>query len=390
MKVSVTALVFAVYPHSASAFGGAMRSTGGAHLTKQQKAELEKTAEMVATAGKGITACDEGPATVGARFEAVGVDNSEETRRQYRQMLFEAEGCEQYLSAAILDPETLYQKSDTTDELFPQVLMNRGIVPGVKPHLKVYELPGTNGDTVMQGLDSLNVRAREYYAAGARFAKWRSPLVIDVSRGCPTDLAIRANMHDLARYALICQSEGLMPIVEPDISLSGTHTLEQAVDVNVRVQAELFKAMIDHGVYMAGSTLKPNIINPGKNCPQSYSVEEIAEANIFVLEQAFPVAMKGANFLSGGQSLENAAARLSAMNRIKGKAPWNLSFSWSQALQLPLLNLCKGKGELQLDSMSKLYVEELKIASAASLGTHEWKKGEGDHVGVPVKELVLR
>lgn len=245
----------------------------------------------------------------------------------------------------------------------------------------MYTLPGTNGDTVMQGLDSLAARAKEYYQAGARFAKWRSPLVIDVARGCPTDLAIKANMHDLARYALICQSEGLMPIVEPDVSLSGTHTLEEAVDVNIRVQAELFKAMIDHGVYMAGSTLKPNIINPGKKCHKSYTVEEIAEANLFVLDQSFPVAMKGANYLSGGQSLKDAAARLSAINKIKGNRPWNLSFSWSQALQLPLLELCKESGDLDLDGMSQLYLKELEIASAAANGVHEWESGDGDHVG---------
>ena len=159
---------------------------------------------------------DEGPATIGSRFEAVGITNSEETRRIYRQMLFTAPGCENYLSGAILDPETLYQKSDE-GVLFPELLKSRGILPGVKPHLKIYELPGTNGDTVMQGLDSLSVRCKEYVAAGAVFAKWRSPLVIDTSKGCPTDLAIRANMHDLARYAIICQSEGLVPIVEPDI-----------------------------------------------------------------------------------------------------------------------------------------------------------------------------
>jgi fructose-bisphosphate aldolase class I len=200
-----------------------------------------------------------------------------------------------------------------------------------------------------------------------------------------------------------------MPIVEPDVSLSGTHTLEQAVDINIKIQAELFKAMIDHGVYMPGTTLKPNIINPGKNCPVSYSVEEIAEANIYVLEQSFPVAMPGANFLSGGQTLAQGTARLSAMNKVKGNAPWyvliclslelkmcfhdllfiklvfvsnftrNLSFSWSQALQLPLLELCKDKGELQLEEMSKLYVEELKLASAASLGEHTWEEGDGDH-----------
>jgi len=140
-------------------------------------------------------------------------------------MLFETPGCESYLSAAILDPETLYQKSDTSaDKCFPQVLSDKGIVPGVKVHLKVYTLPGTNGDTVMQGLDSLNARCKEYYQAVARFAKWRSPLVTDMDKGRPAALAICANMQDLARYALICQSEGLMPIVEPDISLSGTHT----------------------------------------------------------------------------------------------------------------------------------------------------------------------
>jgi len=354
-------------------------SLGPSYLSAAQKAALKDTAEKVATPGKGITACDEGPATIGGRFEAVGVGNSEEIRRQYRQMLFTADGCENYLSAAILDPETLYQKSDD-GKLFPELLTERGIVPGVKPHLKIYELPGTNGDTVMQGLDSLSVRAKEYYDAGARFAKWRSPLVIDIEKGCPTDLAIKANMQDLARYALICQSEGLMPIVEPDVSLSGTHTLEQAVDINIKIQSELFKAMIDHGVYMPGTTLKPNIINPGKDCPVAYTVEEIAEANIYVLEQSFPVAMPGANFLSGGQTLEQGTARLSAMNKIKGKGPWNLSFSWSQAIQLPILELCKGKDGLQLEEMGKLYVDELKIASAAALGQHEWNAGDGDHV----------
>lgn len=194
-------------------------SVGGTFLSAAEKAALEETAAAVATPGKGITACDEGPGTIGDRFEAVGIKNTEENRRLYRQMLFETNGCEKYLSAAILDPETLYQRSDG-GLMFPEVLAKKGIVPGVKPHLKIYTLPGTNGDTVMQGLDSLAVRCKEYYAAGARFAKWRSPLLINMAKGCPTDLAIKANMQDLARYALICQSEGLMPIVEPDISLS--------------------------------------------------------------------------------------------------------------------------------------------------------------------------
>ena len=356
-------------------------SVGGTFLSLEQKTALEETAVAIASRGKGITACDESAGTIGTRFEAVGIANTEENRRRYRQMLLEAPGCEQYLSGAILDPETLYQKNDN-GMLFPESLAARGIVPGIKPHLKVYTLPGTNGDTIMQGLDSLAVRCKEYYRGGARFAKWRAPLVIDMENARPSDLAIQCNMHDLARYALICQSEGLVPIVEPDVSLSGKHTLEEAVSVNIRVQAELFKAMIDHGVFMAGSTLKPNIVNPGRDCPKKYTVEEIAEANVFVFEQAFPVAMKGCNYLSGGQTLAQAAARLSAINKANTKGPWNLSFSWSQALQLPLLNLCKGKGELQLEEMQRLYLDELKIASSAAKGEHEWTKGDGDHDGV--------
>lgn len=357
-------------------------NVGGTHLTDAQKEALEATANAMATPGKGITACDEGPGTIGGRFEKVGIQNSEEMRRKYRQMLFETPDCEKYLSAAILDPETLLQKSDTTGQTFPALLTGKGIVPGVKPHLKVYTLPGTGGDTIMQGLDSLAVRCKDYYQAGARFAKWRSPLSIDTASGRPTDLAIQANTRDLARYALICQSEGLCPIVEPDVSLSGSHTLEQAIDVNIRVQSELFKAMIDHGVYMAGTILKSNIVNPGRDCPQSYSVEEIAKANVFVFEQCFPVAMPGANYLSGGQTLEDATARLSAINQANKKGPWNLSFSFSAAFQLPLFELCRDKGgELQLEAMSKLYIKELEIASLASKGEHTWKKGEGDHVG---------
>ena len=349
-------------------------------LTAAQKEALESTAAALATTGKGITACDESAGTIGKRFDAVGIKNTEENRRLYRQMLFTAPKCEEYLCGAILDPETLLQTSDH-GTLFPKLLQERGIVPGVKPHLKVYTLPGTGGDTVMQGLDSLAVRCKKYYAEGARFAKWRSPFVIDTSSGRPTDLAIKANMSDLARYALICQSEGLMPIVEPDVSLSGSHTLEEAISVNTKVLSELFKQMIDHGVYMPGATLKSNIINPGKECPVSYTVDDIAKANVSVLEQTFPVAMKTANYLSGGQSLEDAAARLSAINKFNKRGPWNLSFSWSAAFQLPLLDICRGKNGLQLEIMSSLYIKELQIASAASKGEWVGNVGDGDHKG---------
>lgn len=334
---------------------------------------------------QGITACDEGPATIGSRFEAVGIENTEENRRAYRQMLFETPGANEYLSAAILDPETLYQRSSTDDMLFPEKLSSLGIVPGVKPHLKVYALPGQAGSTVMQGLDSLSARCKEYKAAGCRFAKWRSPLAIDVASGQPSDLVIEANMLDLARYALICQDEGLVPIIEPDVSLTGDHDLETAVAINVKIQATLYKACLDHGVYMEGCVLKSNIVNPGKSCPIPYTVEEIAHANIATLKRCMPVAIRTANFLSGGQSLADASARLSVMNKVKGTFPVNLSFSWSAALQMPLFALCKGKGGLCLDEMSELYLNELKIASAASLGKHDPARGEGDHVPPAVK-----
>mmetsp|Transcript_19795 Transcript_19795/g.32064 ORF Transcript_19795/g.32064 Transcript_19795/m.32064 type:complete len:361 (+) Transcript_19795:203-1285(+) len=307
---------------------------GGAFLSTGEKAHLEKIAAMIGTPGKGITACDEGPGTIGMRFEAVGVVNTEENRRAYRQMLFESPGASDFLSAAILDPETLYQRSSTDNALFPEVLARIGIVTGVKPHLKIYSLPGQSGATVMQGLDSLAARCIEYKAAGCEFAKWRSPIEIDVSAGQPSDLVIEANMRDLARYALICQAEGLVPIVEPDISLKGDHDLETAVRINVKLQSELFKAMLDHGVYMEGAILKSNMVNPGKDCPTSYTVDEIAIANLQVFRRCFPTAMVTANFLSGGQSLEDAAARLDAINKHKtAKDPWNLSFSWSAAIQ---------------------------------------------------------
>ena len=354
---------------------------GGAHLSAERKAELEAICAAIGQAGKGITACDEGPGTIGSRFENVGVVNTEENRRAYRQMLFETPGANKYLSAAILDPETLYQKSTTNGKLFPEVLSDLGIVPGVKPHLKVYALPGQSGATVMQGLDSLAVRLQEYKDAGCKFAKWRSPLEIDIAAGQPSELTIETNMKDLARYALICQDVGLVPIVEPDISLKGDHDLETAVRVNVKVQSMLFKSMLDHGVYMEGALLKSNMVNPGKKCKTNYTVDELAIANLQVFRRCFPTAMVSANFLSGGQSLEDAAARLDAINKHKSaKDPWNLSFSWSAALQMPLFELCRGKSELPLKEMGDLYIAELEKAGAAALGSYARNGKEGDHV----------
>ena len=238
----------------------------GAHLSIERKESLASIATALATTGKGITACDESAGTIGTRLDAVGIENTEENRRKYRQMLFETEGANTYLCGAILDPETLTQKSTTNGQLFPNVLESLNIITGVKPHLKTYTLPGTGGDTVMQGLDSLSVRLATYYAQGARFTKWRAPLEIDAEHGRPSRLAIEANMRDLARFALISQAEGLVPIVEPDVVLTGNHDLPLAVAANTEIAAMLYHSMLEHGVFMEGG------LSFEKHYPLKYSL----------------------------------------------------------------------------------------------------------------------
>jgi len=360
---------------------GADAAARRSFLSSDEKLALEAVVKHIAQTGKGISACDESGRTINPRFEKVGVEPSEDKRRAYRQCLFEAEGASEFISGAILDPETVYQKSSAGIPL-PKVLTDRGILPGVKPSLQVYKLPGTDGETVMQGLDSLAERLREYKAQGCVFAKWRSPLTIDVAAGKPSQLAVECNMRDQARYALICQSEGIVPIVEPDLVLAGTHTLEDAIEINVRVNNVLFGAMADHGVHLDGAILKVNMVNAGTGCPSNpYTVEEIADANLRTLRRCLPVSVRTVNYLSGGQLLEDAAARLDAINRLKAErggavyAPWNLSFSWSAAVQMPLFELCRdaalerdGATGLPLKAIASQYVANLKIASDAAKG----------------------
>jgi len=353
-------------------------------LSAEQKAELEAVVEHIGQPGKGISACDESGRTINPRFDKVGVEPSEDKRRAYRQMLFEAPGAAEYVAGAILDPETVFQKSSEGVPL-PKLCAARGILPGVKPSLQVYKLPGCDGETVMQGLDSLAERLREYKAAGCVFAKWRSPLTIDVAAGKPSALAVEANMRDQARYALICQSEGIVPIVEPDLVLAGAHSLDDAVEINVRVLNTLFGALADHGVHLEGCILKVNMVNAGKDCPANpYSSAAIADANLRSLRRSLPVAVRTVNYLSGGQPLVDASARLDAINKLKAQrggdryAPWNLSYSWSAAIQMPLFELCRDASlerdaatGLPLKAMAAAYVANLRTASAAAMGQLE-------------------
>lgn len=352
-----------------------------AWLSEEAKRELEAVVEHIGQPGKGISACDESGRTINPRFEKVGVTPTEEHRRVYRQMLFEAPGAADYISGAILDPETVFQKASSGIPL-PQVLKDRGILPGVKPSLTVYKLPGCGGETVMQGLDYLSDRLKEYRAAGCVFAKWRSPLTVDIAAGKPSQLAIDANMRDQARYALICQAEGIVPIVEPDVVLAGTYSLEDAVEINVRVLNALYGSMAEHGVHLDGTILKVNMVNAGKDCPDGpYSPLAIADANLRTLRRSLPVSVRTVNYLSGGQPLADAVARLDAINKLKAKrggdryAPWNLSFSWSAAVQMPLFELCRDQSlerdaatALPLKSMAAQYVANLGKAASAARG----------------------
>mmetsp|Transcript_8529 Transcript_8529/g.25663 ORF Transcript_8529/g.25663 Transcript_8529/m.25663 type:complete len:375 (+) Transcript_8529:155-1279(+) len=352
-------------------------------LSADARAALEATVARIAVPGKGISACDESGRTIDPRFAAVGLTSTPELRRAYREALFTAPDAELFLTAVILDPETVGQKaSDGTP--FPALLEKRGLVPGVKPSLTVYKLPGTNGETYMQGLDGLAERCRGYYAAGCRFAKWRSPLRIDVAAGTPSALAIETNCRDLARYALICQAEGLVPIVEPDLVLKGAHTLDDALEANARVQLEMFRACTDYGVHLEGCLLKTNMVRPGKDCTDALDVVAVADANLRMLRRVLPVAVRSVNYLSGGLSLEDACATLAAINAVKQQrggpayAPWNLSFSWSSCIQLPLFQLCKTEkadaSGLPRKAIQELYVTNLRRASEAAKGRY-W---EGD------------
>ena len=359
---------------------GARLAERRAFLSEEAKASLEAVVEHIGQPGKGISACDESGRTINPRFEKVGVEPSEDKRRAYRQMLFEAEGASEFISGAILDPETVFQKSDAGVPL-PEVLTARGILPGVKPSLTVYKLPGCDGETVMQGLDSLAERLKSYKAAGCVFAKWRSPLNVDLAAGKPSQLCIEANMRDQARYALICQAEGIVPIVEPDVVLSGDYALEDALEINVRILNALYHACAEHGVHLDGTILKVNMVNAGKECATAYTPEQIADANLRTLRRAVPVGVRTVNYLSGGQPLKEASARLDAINKLKAArggdryAPWNLSYSWSAAVQMPLFELCRDASlerepatGLPLKAMAAMYVDHLRVASCAATG----------------------
>ncbi|KAK4757713.1 hypothetical protein SAY87_019014 [Trapa incisa] len=345
--------------------------------------ELIANAAYIGTPGKGILAADESTGTIGKRLSSINVENVEENRRSLRELLFTTPGALDCLSGVILFEETLYQKT-RDGKPFVDVMKEGKVLPGIKVDKGTVELPGTNGETTTQGLDGLADRCKKYYAAGARFAKWRAVLKIGPSE--PSQLAINENANGLARYAVICQENGLVPIVEPEILVDGPHSIEKCADVTERVLAACYKALNDHHVLLEGTLLKPNMVTPGSEAPK-VAPEVIAEYTVRALQRTVPAAVPAIVFLSGGQSEEEATLNLNAMNKHKGKKPWSLSFSFGRALQQSTLKAWAGKEE-NVPKAQKAFITRCKANSNATLGAYKGDAllGEGASESLHVKD----
>ncbi|XP_065175017.1 fructose-bisphosphate aldolase C-like [Sycon ciliatum] len=341
----------------------------GTWLTDAEKAELRATAEGIVATGKGLLAADESTGTMGKRFANIGVENTEENRRKYRQLLFTCNPVmAESISGAILFHETLYQKSDSGVP-FVKMLNDMKIIPGIKVDKGVVPLAGTNGETTTQGMDDLGKRCKQYYEDGARFAKWRC--VLKIGEHTPSPLSILENANVLARYASTCQQNGLVPIVEPEVLPDGTHDLARCQAVSEKVLAAVYKALSDHNVYLEGTLLKPNMVTPGMDCPKrsDYTPEDIARATVTALQRTMPAAVPGVTFLSGGQSEEEASRNLNAINQYQGKKPWKLTFSYGRALQASTLAAWKGQDAL-VDAGQEAFLKRASINGKAAAGQY--------------------
>ncbi|EPS69505.1 fructose-bisphosphate aldolase [Genlisea aurea] len=336
--------------------------------------ELIKTAKYIATPGKGILAADESTGTIGKRLAGINVENVEANRRALRELLFTSPSALSYLSGVILFEETLYQ-STAAGKPFVELLNENGVVPGIKVDKGTVELAGTDGETTTQGLDSLGSRCQQYYKAGARFAKWRAVLKIGPA-GEPSELAVQQNAQGLARYAAICQENGLVPIVEPEILTDGGHTIEKCAAVTETVLAAVYKALNDHKVLLEGTLLKPNMVTPGSDSPK-VAAEVIAEHTVRALRRTVPPAVPGIVFLSGGQSEEEATVNLDAMNKLEALKPWTLSFSFGRALQQSTLKTWGGKPE-NVEKAQAAFLARSKANSEATLGKYSGGGTTGD------------
>ncbi|WOK95254.1 hypothetical protein Cni_G03961 [Canna indica] len=334
--------------------------------------ELKQTAKYIATPGKGILAADESTGTIGKRLSSINVENTEPNRQALRELLFTTFDALPFLSGVILFEETLYQKT-AAGKPFVDVLKENNVVPGIKVDKGIVELAGTNGETTTQGFDSLGARCQKYYEAGARFAKWRAVLKIGPTE--PSELSIQQNAQGLARYAIICQENGLVPIVEPEILTDGDHDIKKCAAVTETVLAAVYKALNDHHVLLEGTLLKPNMVTPGSDSAK-VAPEVVGEYTVTALRRTVPAAVPGVVFLSGGQSEEEATLNLNAMNKLQVLKPWTLSFSFGRALQQSTIKKWAGKKENVASAQAAL-LARCKANSEASLGEYTGVGADG-------------
>jgi len=325
---------------------------------------LVDIANAMVQKGKGILAADESTPTCKKRFDSINVESTEENRNKYRNMLFTADGIENYISGVILFDETLRQNTMEDGVPFPDHLSKLGILPGIKVDKGAKQLANTSDEKITEGLDGLRDRLKEYYELGARFTKWRA--VITIGENVPTPYCLSANAHALARYAALCQEQGLVPIVEPEILMDGAHSIEESYQLTTETLYNVFYELVSQGVELEGMVLKPNMVLSGYDCSEQASVEQVAEMTVDCFLNTVPAAVPGIAFLSGGQSDELATAHLNAMNQIDG-LPWNLTFSYGRALQAPALKSWSGKDE-NISSAQDAFMKRAKFNSLATKG----------------------
>ena len=331
--------------------------------------QLAETAQAMVAAGKGIIAIDESNATIKKRFDGVGIECTEENRRAYRELLLGTPNLSQYISGAILFDETLRQ-STKGGVPFAKLMMDNGIIPGIKVDKGTVALAGFPGEVVTEGLDGLRARLEEYYKLGAWFAKWRA--VINIGDDIPSGTCIEANCHALARYAALCQEQGLVPMVEPEVIMDGSHDIETCFEVTEVTLRSLFSSLYENSVMLEGTILKASMVLPGSTAEEKASVDEVAEATLQVLKSTVPAILPGIVFLSGGQSDEDATAHLNAMNQL-GAKPWPLSFSYGRAMQSAALQLWSQDLVGNVAAAQQTVFARARANGLAALG--QWKAG---------------
>jgi len=329
------------------------------------KSSLESTASDLVKKGKGILADDESFPTIKKRFAAIGTESTVESRQAYRGLLFGTPNIEEFISGVIMFDETIRQ-TDDEGVLFPEMLANKGIIPGIKVDRGTTDMAGFPGEKLTDGLDGLRDRLAEYRELGARFTKWRA--VIRIGDGMPTRCCIEANSHDLARFASLSQEAGLVPIVEPEVLIDGDHTIEQCEEITAATWKSLFSELHEHRIFLEGMLLKASMVISGKECPEQAGVARVADTTVQLLRRYIPVAVPGIVFLSGGQSPELATEHLNAMN-LSGNKPWELGFSYARALQEPALKVWQGDSANAGAAQRALY-HRASCNSAARTGSY--------------------